>query len=86
MTTLIQIMYDFASVSLLLLLGYQLRKHIKLLQNYFIPVSLIAGVLGLLLGPQVLGKVSPIYIPFSETVPPQWSGVLFCFVFAPPPF
>ncbi len=43
MTTLIQIMYDFASVSLLLLLGYQLRKHIKLLQNYFIPVSLIAG-------------------------------------------
>ncbi|SHH02990.1 glutamate:Na+ symporter, ESS family [Anaerosphaera aminiphila DSM 21120] len=82
MTTLVQIMYDFASVSILLLLGFLLRKKLKIFQKYFIPVSLIAGALGLLLGPQVLGQVSPIYIPFSETVP-QWSTVLFCFVFGP---
>ncbi|RVU54281.1 sodium/glutamate symporter [Anaerosphaera multitolerans] len=82
MTTLVQIMYDFAAVSILLVLGFLLRKKVKILQNYFIPVSLIAGVLGLLLGPQILGEVSPIYIPFSETVP-QWSTVLFCFVFGP---
>ncbi|MBQ9028132.1 MAG: hypothetical protein IJ110_05145 [Lachnospiraceae bacterium] len=36
------------------------------MQRLYIPVAVIAGALGLLLGPNVLGKFSPVCIPFSE--------------------
>lgn len=46
-------------LGILLLLGYALRLKVKFLQEYFIPSSIIAGFLGLLLGPQVLGALIP---------------------------
>lgn len=53
--TLTDVLKDFAYLSVLLMAGYELRKHIVLFQKYFIPSSLIAGVLGMLLSKNWLG-------------------------------
>lgn len=79
--TLTDVLKDFAYLSVLLLIGFELRKHIKILQRYFIPTSLIAGTIGMFLGPNWLGTVAPIYIPFSDSLS-QWAGVLVVFVCA----
>lgn len=62
------ILMDFSLAGLLLLVGYYLRAKVKVLQTFFIPVSVVAGVVGLLLGEQVLGRISPICIHWSENV------------------
>ena len=49
---------DFAFMSLLLVIAQFLRAKIKFLQNFYIPASVLAGIMGLILGPQVL-KVIP---------------------------
>lgn len=46
---------SFVILGLLLLLGYFVRLKVRFFQKYFIPTSVIAGLLGLILGPQVLG-------------------------------
>ena len=79
--TLMDVLIDFSYISLLLMMGYWLRRHVRLLQKYYIPVALLAGVLGLLLGPQVLGKISPVYFAYSGSLS-QWSNVLSTIVFA----
>lgn len=48
---------DFAWIGLLLVAGTWLRSKVSLLQNYLIPANLIAGVLGLLLGANLLGWI-----------------------------
>lgn len=48
---------DFAFMSGLLFISQILRSKIKFFQNFYIPASLIAGFLGLILGPQVLNVV-----------------------------
>ncbi|MCC8161658.1 MAG: hypothetical protein LIO86_00465 [Lachnospiraceae bacterium] len=60
------IVTDIGIASILLILGYWLRVKVKLLQKLYIPVAVIGGTIGLLLGPNVLGKVSSIYLPFSS--------------------
>ena len=79
--TLTDVLKDFAYLSVLLMAGYELRKHIVLFQKYFIPSSLIAGVLGMLLSKNWLGTICPFYIPFSSGIG-QWSGALVIFVCA----
>ena len=79
--TLIDVLKDFAYLSVLLIIGFELRKHVKILQRYFIPTSLIAGTLGMFLGPNWLGTACPVFIPFSKSLP-QWAGVLVVFVCA----
>lgn len=59
---------DFAWVGLLLLTGAYLRAKVSILQKLYIPTAVIAGFLGLLLGPQALGHFSPVYIHWSETM------------------
>lgn len=56
--TVYTLLEDIIVMSGLLFLGQFLRSKIKWLQNHYIPVSVIAGFLGLLLGPQVLSVVS----------------------------
>ena len=73
--TLTDVLKDFAYLSVLLLIGFELRKRITLFQRYFIPTSLIAGTIGMFFSPSWLGEVSPVYIPFSSGIG-QWSGVL----------
>ena len=54
---------DFALMSLLLFVAQFMRARIKLIQKLLIPSSLLAGFLGLILGPQVLNV-----LPFSGSI------------------
>lgn len=56
-------MLDFALMSILLFVAKYLRTKIKIIQNLFLPSSLIAGFLGLFLGEQFLD-----IIPFSARI------------------
>lgn len=74
----LSLLLDFAWTSLLLFLGYQLRRKVKLFQKLFIPAPLIAGILGMLLSENVLGLFSPICIRFSEYLSQAALPVLAC--------
>ncbi|WP_150460867.1 sodium/glutamate symporter [Nesterenkonia ebinurensis] len=66
-------------LSILLLLGVILRMAIPLLRRFFIPASLIGGIIGLIAGPHFIGVV-------PEDMMGTWSalaGVLIAIVFAP---
>lgn len=78
--SLTDVLLDIATISVLLLFAFLIRQKVRFFQKYYIPTSLIAGILGLLLGPQVLGQVSPVYIHFGESIG-QWTNFLFAFIF-----
>lgn len=66
-------------LGVLLLVGVLIRAFAPALRRYFIPAALIGGVVGLLLGPHVLG-----FVP--ESITTTWSslaGILITIVFAP---
>ena len=71
---------DLGLISLLLLVGQLLRAKVKLIQQMFIPPSLIAGLLGLALGPNGLG-----WLPFSGEIG-TYASILIAIVFAALPF
>lgn len=70
------ILIDAGLIGILLIIGAGLRAIIRPLQALMIPASVIAGILGLLLGPQVLG-----WLPFSDQLS-TYSSVLIAVVFA----
>lgn len=70
------LMLDFAFMSLLLIIAQFLRAKIKFLQKFYIPASVLAGMMGLLLGPQVLN-----IIPWSGKIG-SYAYLLICIVFA----
>ena len=67
---------DLGLMSLLLLVGQVLRAKVKIVQKLFIPPSLIAGLLGLALGPNGLG-----WLPFSGELG-TYASILIAIVFA----
>lgn len=67
---------DLGIIFALMLIGKLVRVKVKLVQKLFIPPSLIAGFLGLALGPNGLG-----YLPFSDQLS-TYSGILIALVFA----
>lgn len=67
---------DLGLMAMLLLVGQILRSSIKLIQRFFIPPSLIAGLLGLAFGPNGLG-----WLPFSNELG-TYAAILIAFVFA----
>lgn len=71
---------DMGIVAALLLVGKLIRVKVKGVQKMFIPPSLIAGFLGLLLGPEGLG-----WLPFSGQLG-TYAGILIALVFACLPF
>ncbi|CAB1246019.1 conserved membrane protein of unknown function [Ruminococcaceae bacterium BL-6] len=79
--TLMDVAHDFAVVSILLIIGYFLRMKVKLFQNFFIPASIIGGLVGLLCGPQVLGAKTGISFTYSNSID-QWPGVMLAVTFA----
>lgn len=81
MSAIQTVIYDFGTLSILLLIGFFVRKRVKLLQNLYLPAALVAGFIGLLLGPQVLGKFTDYCIPSSPTIK-SWPGVLTAVVFS----
>ncbi|MDR2529908.1 MAG: hypothetical protein LBD04_12975 [Synergistaceae bacterium] len=67
---------DVGIMSLLILAGVLLRAKVVVVQELFLPASLIAGFLGLAFGPNGLG-----IIPFSDQIG-TYSGILITLVFA----
>ena len=71
-----EVMMDFGTMSMLLLLAQFLRAKLKILQNLYLPASVIAGVLGI-----VLGKHYAAILPFSDKIG-SYAYILSCLVFA----
>ena len=71
---------DLGIISALLLAGKYIRVKFHLVQKFLIPPSVLAGVIGLILGPEVLG-----WLPFSGKLG-TYAGILIAFVFASIPF
>ncbi len=70
------VLLDFGFMAMLLFIGKVLRAKIRIFQDYFIPASVIAGFLGLVLSPQMLN-----IIPFS-TVMGKYAWLLVVVLFA----
>lgn len=74
------LLVDVGSISALMLVGNFLRRKIRIFQTLLIPASITAGLIGMILGPEVLG-----WIPFSEQVG-DYSTLLVAAVFAAMPY
>ncbi|MEG1931686.1 MAG: sodium/glutamate symporter, partial [Pygmaiobacter sp.] len=74
--TVYTMLTDFAIASALILVGQLLRAKVTFIQKFFIPSSLIAGFLGLLLGKNFLN-----ILPFSDSIG-SYTSVLMIVVFA----
>lgn len=73
--TQMSFLMDFAYMSVLLVIAQFMRSKIKFLQNFFIPASLLAGIMGLFAGPQFLN-----IIPWSGKIG-SYAYMLICVVF-----
>lgn len=71
---------DLGIISALILTGKYIRVKFPVVQKFLIPPSVLAGVLGLVLGPEVLG-----WLPLSGNLG-TYAGILIAFVFASIPF
>ncbi|RUO22934.1 sodium:glutamate symporter [Aliidiomarina minuta] len=69
---LIDIFVAMLLMGLLILLAQGLHLKLPFLSRYFIPTSVVAGLLGLLLGPQVVGEDLSLW-PDATTI--VWSGL-----------
>ncbi len=74
------IVVDLGIISALMLLGKLIRVKVRGIQRFLIPPAVIAGIFGLILGPEVLG-----WLPLSSSLG-TYAGVLIAFVFAALPF
>lgn len=94
MFSLKDVFFAFVILSLLLLAGRYLKQKIRWLQQLHLPESIVAGFLGLLLGPQILGALVQMILGkgaffadgiFSEPIRAVWSqspGLFINIVFA----
>ena len=74
------IVVDLGIISALMLLGKLIRVKVKGTQRFLIPPAVLAGIIGLVLGPEVLG-----WLPLSGSLG-TYAGILIAFVFAALPF
>lgn len=65
MFRLITVFWAFIFIGVLLLLGRIVRQRWALMRSLYMPSSVIAGVLGLILGPSVLGAIASQIAPNS---------------------
>ncbi|RQD67330.1 MAG: sodium:glutamate symporter [Desulfonatronovibrio sp. MSAO_Bac4] len=79
-----QIFYALILIGILLLTGKIIRRKFKIFQKLFIPASIIAGIIGLLAGEQVLGFITTFLIKkdhwlhagiFPQQTLDVWSGL-----------
>ncbi|MFP4101404.1 sodium/glutamate symporter [Coleofasciculus sp.] len=83
-------LFAFILVALLILVGRFIHQKVRGIQKLYIPESIVAGVVALLLGPQVLGAIADPNSPlanglFPESIRNVWSqspGVFINIVFA----
>ena len=62
MVSIYDVLSDFAIASLLILVGQLFRAKIKFFQEFFIPSSLIAGLIALFLGEQFLDEIGRAHV------------------------
>ncbi|PXW88292.1 ESS family glutamate:Na+ symporter [Streptohalobacillus salinus] len=55
--------FSFVLIGIFLILGKVVRLHSKWLRDLFLPSSIIAGFIALLLGPDVLGRLAEMLVP-----------------------
>lgn len=72
----VNILYDFCIMSALLFVAKIIRSKVPVIQNLYIPVSLLAGFLGMLLGKHFLNV-----LPFSSEIG-NYSSILIAVLFA----
>lgn len=83
-----QLFVALTLLGLLLLAGKWLRMRVALFGRLFLPSAILAGTLGLLMGPQVLGRLQDAWLAgglFPESTLAIWSqlpGLLISIVFA----
>jgi len=70
------IFYDFCIAGLFLFVGQLLRSKVKLLQQFFIPAGLVGGIIGFILGPQLIGLYN-----YSDSAG-DYAGLLVVVIFA----
>ncbi|MGB5709550.1 MAG: sodium:glutamate symporter, partial [Waterburya sp.] len=58
MFTLLNVLFAFIVVGILLLIARLIKHHIRLFQTLYLPESIIAGTIALLLGSGVLGAIA----------------------------
>lgn len=51
-----EILYNLSFISLLTLLGIFIKSKSKFLNKFFIPSSIVGGLIGLIIGPEILGR------------------------------
>ena len=71
---------DLGIISFLIMVGKYIRVKFPLVQRFLIPPAVLAGVIGLVLGPEVLG-----WLPLSGSLG-TYAGILIAFVFSTIPF
>ena len=71
---------DLGIISALIMAGKYIRVKFPVVQRFLIPPSVLAGVAGLIFGPEVLG-----WLPLSGSLG-TYAGILIAFVFASIPF
>ena len=74
--TVFDLLMDVGMISVLLIIGTFMRRHFEWFRNLLIPAPITAGLLALLLGPEVLGL-----LPFSGALG-DYSTLLIAVVFA----
>lgn len=74
--TPLALLYDFCIMSSLLFLSKVLRSKLRILQNLYIPASLLAGILAMLGGPYFLN-----ILPFSSSIS-SYASILIALLFA----
>ena len=73
------LLVSFAILGILLVAGTILRLYVPFIKKFFLPASLIAGIIGLLLGPSVLNVIPQNIVNCWSSL----SGKLIVLVFAP---
>jgi len=67
--TFTEVFYGFAELGALLIVGMIIRNKVKVIAKAFLPASVIAGLIGLVLGPQCLGFIA-IPVLFAQLAGP----------------
>lgn len=89
MSTLNDVFMAFVILGLLLLIGNAIHRSSSVWQSLYIPGSILAGITGLLLGPEVLGTMARLVFPadhpltqgaFPKAVLNVWAGIPAVFI------
>lgn len=70
------VLMDFGIMSILLIVAQSIRSKVKILQDLYLPASLIAGIIGIFLGKDFLN-----ILPFSDKIG-SYAYILSCVLFA----